>query len=61
MGNITSSKQVDIPYESMGVMSPRKMNDESDTGVDDDWGIAFEGLSLDTKLYPTVGLYQRDD
>ena len=42
-------------------MSPRKMNDESDTGVVDDWGIAFEGLSLDTKLYPKVGLYQTKD
>jgi len=30
-------------------------------GSVDDWGIAFEGLPLDTKLYPAVGLYQRDD
>eukprot|EP00956_Cyclotella_meneghiniana_P006243 scaffold8150_cov69-Cyclotella_meneghiniana.AAC.4 len=27
----------------------------------EDWGIAFEGLPLDAKLYPAVGLYQRDD
>mmetsp|Transcript_32185 Transcript_32185/g.67666 ORF Transcript_32185/g.67666 Transcript_32185/m.67666 type:complete len:3523 (+) Transcript_32185:112-10680(+) len=27
----------------------------------EDWGIAFEGLPLDVKLYPAVGLYQRDD
>ena len=26
-----------------------------------DWGVAFEGLPLDAKLYPAVGLYQRDD
>jgi len=29
--------------------------------VIEDWGIAFEGLPLDVKLYPAVGLYQRDD
>eukprot|EP00985_Skeletonema_marinoi_P004924 scaffold2134_cov178-Skeletonema_marinoi.AAC.2 len=27
----------------------------------EDWGIAFEGLPLDVKLYPAIGLYQRDD
>jgi hypothetical protein len=27
----------------------------------EDWGIAFEGIPLDVKLYPAVGLYQRDD
>lgn len=26
-----------------------------------DWGVAFEGLPMDTKFYPAVGLYQRDD
>ena len=30
-------------------------------GTIDDWGIAFEGLPLDARLYPAVGLYQRDD
>jgi len=30
-------------------------------GTVDDWGIAFEGLPLDSRLYPAVGLYQRDD
>lgn len=25
------------------------------------WGVAFEGLPLDSRLYPAVGLYQRDD
>lgn len=27
----------------------------------EEWGIAFEGLPLDSRLYPAVGLYQRDD
>lgn len=26
-----------------------------------DWGVAFEGLPSDARLYPAVGLYQRDD
>jgi hypothetical protein len=26
-----------------------------------DWGIAFEGLPLDSRLYSAVRLYQRDD
>ena len=30
-------------------------------GTVDDWGVAFEGLPLDSRLYPAVGLYQRDD
>ena len=30
-------------------------------GTIEDWGIAFEGLPLDSRLYPAVGLYQRDD
>ncbi|KAL7566238.1 hypothetical protein ACA910_011302 [Epithemia clementina (nom. ined.)] len=30
-------------------------------GTIEDWGIAFEGLPLDAKMYPAVGLYQRDD
>ena len=27
----------------------------------EDWGVAFEGLPLDAKLYPAIALYQRDD
>jgi hypothetical protein len=27
----------------------------------EDWGVAFEGLPLDSRFYPAVGLYQRDD
>lgn len=30
-------------------------------GTLEDWGVAFEGLPLDSRLYPAVGLYQRDD
>jgi hypothetical protein len=30
-------------------------------GTIDEWGVAFEGLPLDSRLYPAVGLYQRDD
>lgn len=30
-------------------------------GTIEDWGIAFEGLPLDSRLFPAVGLYQRDD
>jgi SPRY domain len=30
-------------------------------GIVEEFGIAFEGLPLDSKLYPAVGLYQRDD
>jgi UBA/TS-N domain len=30
-------------------------------GTVEDWGVAFEGLPLDSRLYPAVGLYQRDD
>ncbi|KAI2489759.1 HECT-domain (ubiquitin-transferase) [Fragilaria crotonensis] len=39
--------------------SPRRQT--SSGGTLEDWGIAFEGLPLDAKLYPAVGLYQRDD
>jgi hypothetical protein len=31
------------------------------TGFLEDWGIAFEGLPLDSRLFPAIGLYQRDD
>ena len=43
--------------------SPRRSSGMSSAGgaMIEDWGIAFEGLPLDVKLYPAVGLYQRDD
>lgn len=42
--------------------SPRVgANPGSGVSMIEDWGIAFEGLPLDVKLYPAVGLYQRDD
>jgi len=30
-------------------------------GSVEDWGVAFEGLPVDSRLFPAVGLYQRDD
>jgi len=30
-------------------------------GTVEEWGVAFEGLPLDSRLYPAIGLYQRDD
>ena len=39
--------------------SPRRQSHIG--GTIDDWGVAFEGLPLDSRLYPAVGLYQRDD
>jgi hypothetical protein len=41
------------------VSSPRRHG--SVGGTVEDWGVAFEGLPLDSRLYPAVGLYQRDD
>ena len=40
--------------------SPRRQG-QSLSGTVEEWGVAFEGLPLDSKLYPAVGLYQRDD
>ena len=36
-------------------------NESDESGMLEDWGIAFEGLPLDTRLFPAVGMYQRDD
>ena len=41
------------------MFSPKKSGHIA--GVVEDWGVAFEGLPLDAKLFPAVGLYQRDD
>ena len=41
------------------LLSPKRRGQCS--GTIDEWGIAFEGLPLDAKLFPAVGLYQRDD
>ena len=40
------------------ISSPRR---GGSVGSVEDWGVAFEGLPLDARLYPAVGLYQRDD
>jgi hypothetical protein len=41
------------------VLSPKKSGQVA--GTVEDWGVAFEGLPLDSRLYPAIGLYQRDD
>lgn len=52
-----------ITSESINIStSNQDGNDEEDvSGYVEDWGVAFEGLPLDVKLYPAIGLYQRDD
>ena len=40
--------------------SPRRQS-QSSCGTVEEWGVAFEGLPIDSKLFPAVGLYQRDD
>mmetsp|Transcript_36487 Transcript_36487/g.88057 ORF Transcript_36487/g.88057 Transcript_36487/m.88057 type:complete len:5319 (+) Transcript_36487:189-16145(+) len=42
-----------------GLHSPSNRREAG--GIVEDWGVAFEGLPLDAKLFPAVGLYQRDD
>jgi len=44
---------------SQGLTSPRRQSLVG--GTVEDWGVAFEGLPLDCRLHPAVGLYQRDD
>jgi len=44
---------------SQGLASPKHQSQVG--GTIEDWGVAFEGLPLDSRLYPAVGLYQRDD
>ena len=41
------------------MLSPKRQGRAG--GTIEDWGIAFEGLPLDARMYPAVGLYQRDD
>ncbi len=50
--------------EPISILPSRQVGKEMNyctSGFVEDWGIAFEGLPLDAKLYPAVGLYQRDD
>ncbi|KAG7353154.1 HECT-domain ubiquitin-transferase [Nitzschia inconspicua] len=53
----TSSFSIDQVVHN--IASPRRQGHAG--GSLEDWGVAFEGLPLDSKLYPAVGLYQRDD
>jgi len=50
--NSSTSSNVDFDLFNAG---------ESETGKLEDWGFAFEGLPLDTRLFPAIGMYQRDD
>jgi len=54
-----SSSSYSVDQLLQNISSPRRQGHGSSTI--EDWGIAFEGLPLDSKLYPAVGLYQRDD
>ena len=47
--------------QTMNLSSPCRNATSSHENTFEDWGIAFEGLPLDTRLFPAVGLYQRDD
>ena len=56
-GTNVSSLSVDPLIQN--IVSPRKSGQTG--GTVEDWGVAFEGLPLDAKLYPAIALYQRDD
>lgn len=56
--NMTSAS-FSLDQTVQNILSPRRSSQA--VGTVEDWGIAFEGLPLDAKLYPAVGLYQRDD
>lgn len=54
--------QIDQESSSFGSLaSPPRGAAIKNGSMIEEWGIAFEGLPLDAKLYPAVGLYQRDD
>ena len=55
--NSSSSFSLDPLVQTLS--SPRRQGNSG--GSAEEWGVAFEGLPLDSKLYPAVGLYQRDD
>jgi hypothetical protein len=54
-----SASSYSVDQLVQNISSPRRQGQGVSTI--EDWGIAFEGLPLDSKLYPAVGLYQRDD
>eukprot|EP00934_Nitzschia_sp_Nitz4_P003657 Nitzschia sp. Nitz4//scaffold7_size249615//147593//154025//NITZ4_001184-RA/size249615-processed-gene-0.359-mRNA-1//-1//CDS//3329558463//3647//frame0 len=55
----SSSSSFSLDPSVQGLSSPRRQGHAS--GTTEDWGVAFEGLPLDSKLFPAVGLYGRDD
>ena len=54
-----SSNAFSLDSLVQNLSSPRRHGNGG--GSAEEWGVAFEGLPLDSKLYPAVGLYQRDD
>ena len=54
-----SSNSFSLDPLVQGVVTPRRHGHVG--GTIEEWGVAFEGLPLDSRLYPAVGLYQRDD
>lgn len=56
-GSSSSSFSLDPLLQNL--LSPKRSGQV--VGTVEDWGVAFEGLPLDSRLYPAVGLYQRDD
>lgn len=54
-----SSPSIAVDPLVQNIVSPKRQG--LIVGTVEDWGVAFEGLPLDSRLYPAVGLYQRDD
>jgi len=60
--NDRGKKESSGSEQMMSLTSPAASRSQKQRGGHlEDWGVAFEGLPLDVKLYPAVGLYQRDD
>ena len=55
----SSSNSFSLDPAVQNLASPRRHGHVG--GQIEEWGVAFEGLPLDSRLYPAVGLYQRDD
>jgi hypothetical protein len=57
--SISSSNFFSLDPLVQNLASPRR--DGRVGGAIEEWGVAFDGLLLDSRLYLAVGLYQRDD
>ena len=51
----------DTANDESNSFSLNNQEDYIQIGNLEDWGVAFEGLPVDTKLHPAIGMYQRDD